>query len=99
VNAEPREPRTTLRAAPKYRPVALLGLLYFALMFFVFGLLLVAPELIRVFGETAPGPEQQAAAEKAVHEVFRPRLPIALVLSLAGTAAGAHFKLLPGFRV
>jgi len=53
---------------------------------------------VRVFKETAPGPEQQAAAERVVHDVFRPRLPFALVLALAVTAAGAHFKLLPGFR-
>ena len=76
----------------------MLGLLYFALLFFVIGLLLVLPELVQVFRETTPGPEQQAAAERAVHEVFRPRLPMALVLALAVTVAGAHFKLLPGFR-
>ena len=75
-----------------------MGLLYFALLFFVIGLLLVAPELSAVLRETAPGPEQQATAQQAVHEVFRPRLPIAVVLALGATAGGAHFRLLPGFR-
>ncbi|MCH7598770.1 MAG: hypothetical protein IH881_03495 [Myxococcales bacterium] len=98
MNLDPNPPRTTQRDGPRYRPVALLGLLYFALLFLGFGLLLVVPELVQVFEEIAPGPEQQAAAQQAVHEVFRPRLPIALVMALAATAVGTHFKLLPGFR-
>jgi hypothetical protein len=78
--------------------VAVLGLLYFAALFFVFGLLLVLPELGHVMETIPPGPEQQAAAQKAVHEAIRPRLPFAMVLALVTTGAGAYFRFLPGFR-
>ncbi len=94
-----KQTRVTRRGGPRFRPVAMLSLLYFTLFFFAFGLLLVVPELSNVLGTTPPGPEQQAAAERAVHAVFRPRLPIALVLALVATAAGGRFKLLPGLRV
>lgn len=78
--------------------MAVLGLLYFAAFFFAFGLLLVAPELGSVMQSIPPGPEQQVAAQQAVHLAIRPRLPFALVLALVTTAAGARFRLLPGFR-
>lgn len=90
--------RVTQRGGPQFRPVAALGLLYFAAFFFVFGLLLVVPELAEVLETMPPGPEQQVAAREAVHEAIRPRLPFALGLALLATAAGARFKLLPGFR-
>jgi hypothetical protein len=93
-----KQTRVTQRAGPQFRPVAVLGLLYFALFFVVFGLLLVAPELGNVMNTIPPGPEQQTAAQEAVHAAFRPRLPFALVLALVTTAAGAYFRLLPGFR-
>ena len=56
------------------------------------------PELGKVMETIPPGPEQEAAAKEAVHAVFRPRLPVALGLALATTAAGARFRWLPGFR-
>ena len=96
--SDSKQTRVTQRGGPQFRPVAVLGLLYFTGFFFLFGLLLVAPELGSVLETGSPGPEQQAAAQEAVHAVFRPRLPFALVLALAATAAGARFKLLPGFR-
>ena len=98
VATDSNQTRVTQRAGPQFRPVAVLGLLYFAAFFFVFGLLLVAPELVKVMETIEPGPEQQAAAQEAVHAVFQPRLPFALVLALVTTAAGAFFRLLPGFR-
>jgi len=98
VTTDSEQTRGTQRGGPRFRPIAVLSLLYFTLLFFVFGLLLVLPELSNVLGTTPPGPEQQAAAQQAVHAVFRPRLPIALLLALVTTAAGGHFKLLPGLR-
>lgn len=98
--SESERPRVTQRGGPKFRPIAVLGLLYFAVFFCVFGLLLVVPEMSDVLqSTTAANPEEQkAAAQAAVHAVFRPRMPIAIVLALLATAAGARFKLLPGFR-
>ena len=96
---EPERLRVTTKGGPKFRPVAILGLLYFAAFFCLFGLLLVVPELSNVLESAGTDPEaQKAAAQQAVHAVFRPRMPFAIVMALAATAAGAHFKLLPGFR-
>ncbi len=92
------QPRVTRTSGPQFRPVAVLSLLYFVAFFFLFGLLLVAPELSKVLETTPPGPEQQVAAQEAVHEIFRPRLPIALALALLAAGAGAYFKVLPGLR-
>ncbi len=77
----------------------MLSLFYFAAFFFVFGILLVLPELANVFESTPAGPEQQKAAEEAVHAVFRPRLPIAVILAILATGAGIWFKALPGLRL
>lgn len=91
--------RTTTRGGPQFRPVAILGLLYFAAFFCLFGLLLVVPEMLNVLESTPTNPEEQeAAAKAAVHAVFRPRMPYAFLLALLTTAAGARFRLLPGFR-
>lgn len=95
--AEPY-PRSKSSGAPSFRPTALLSLLYFAAFFIVFGLLLVLPELNQVLATTPPGPDQQKAAEELVHAVFRPRMPFAMVLAIAATAAGIWFKALPGLR-
>ena len=78
--------------------MAFLSLLYFAGFFLLFGLLLVWPELNHILATTPPGPEQQAAAEELVHSIFRPRLPFAVALAIAATAAGIWFKALPGLR-
>jgi hypothetical protein len=99
VSNEIEQKRVTNRTGPQFRPVAILGLLYFAAFFFLFGLLLVVPEMARVLEDTPGSPEEQEAAAKAsVHAIFRPRMPFAIFFALLGTGAGAHFKLLPGFR-
>ncbi len=92
-----RSPLDT-RRTPSFRPAAVLSLFYFAGFFMLFGMLLVFPELMRVLESTPPGPEQQKAAEELVHAVFRPRLPFAVALAIAATAAGIWFKALPGLR-
>ncbi|MCP5111212.1 MAG: hypothetical protein GY953_10285, partial [bacterium] len=92
------QPRVTRNSGPQFRPVAVLGLLYFMAFFMLFGLLLVAPELAKVLETTPPGPEQQAAAQEAVHAAFRPHLPVALALALLTIVLGAYFKVLPGLR-
>ena len=98
VNNNSRPPGVTQRGGPQFRPVAMLSLLYFAGFFIVFGFLLVAPELSDAL-ETAPvDPESYETVKQSVRTAFRPRIPIALVLALATTAGGGHFKLLPGLR-
>ncbi len=90
--------RESRKPGPQYRPVALLGLLYFGVFFLVWCMILVIPELVQVFETVPPGPDQETAASELVREAVRPRLPMAFALSLATTALGAHFKRLPGFR-
>ena len=86
------------RRPPAYRPTALLGILYFAVIFFVIGLLLVMPELMKVLETVPPGPEQQELANRVAHEAIRPRMPIALVLAVGVTALGGYFGILPGLK-
>jgi hypothetical protein len=97
-NDDYRQPHSTLRGGPSFRPVAILSLIYFAVFFMTFALLLVMPELNHVFKTIPEGPGQHAAAQEAVHAVVGPRFPVAFVLALAATAAGAYFKQLPGLR-
>lgn len=93
-----RQPHSTLRGGPSFRPVAILSLIYFAVFFMTFALLLVVPELNHVLKTIPEGQEQHAAAQEAVHAVVGPRFPVAFALALAATAAGAYFKQLPGLR-
>jgi hypothetical protein len=81
-----------------FQPRFTLGILYLFGFFFGYCLLLVAPSLLEVLQTVPPGPEQQEAAQQIAHEVVRPRLWIAVVLSALTTILGAHYGLLPGLR-
>lgn len=81
-----------------FQPRFTLSLLYFCVLFLLYCVVLVLPELSQI--EPPSGPEQaeavkQAAAE-AARAAIRPRLPIALVLTLGTLFLGARFRLLPG---
>ena len=86
--------------APVFRPRFTLSLLYLVGFFFLYALILVAPELASV--AEPGGPQNEAAlrhaAEEAARQAIRPRLPMALVAALASVALGARWRLLPGLR-
>lgn len=95
-----------MSAPPPHRPRAsfqprfTLGLLYLAGLFFVYCLVLVAPELGGVLRPA--GPEEEAALKQAASEAVRramaPRLPVAMGLAIATLFLGAKTGFLPGLR-
>lgn len=89
------EPR---RASEPFRPVATLGLVYFAVIFLALTLVLISPALWKIARSGAPPAETRARIEAAAREAARPKLPIAFVAALAVTAVGIRSGLLPGFR-
>jgi hypothetical protein len=86
------------KVGPTFQPRFTLGLLYLFGFFFLFCMLSIAPALIEVLDRVPAGPEQQLAAEQVAREVIRPRLWFAFGLAAIATVAGAHYRLLPGFR-
>jgi hypothetical protein len=96
----PSKPRPAYyrKVGPTFQPRFTLGLIYLFGFFFLYCLILIAPSLIEVLETMPTGPEQQQAAEEIAREVIRPKLWIATALSVITTVAGAHYRLLPGFR-
>jgi hypothetical protein len=89
-------PTTPRRRAPSFRPAFTLSLLYVVIFFFVYALLMVLPQLLDLLSSMPPGPEQEQAAARVARESTHPLA--AFLLSLATTALGVHFQLLPGMR-
>ena len=92
---------------PYYRPVRAtlqprftLSLFYLAGFFFLFALILVAPELIDAYQNLPPGTQEEdlAIARDIASEVVRPRLWLAIAASVFATALGLYFNVLPGLR-
>lgn len=94
-NAPQLPPR---RRPPAFRPSFTLSALYMAGFFFLFAMLFVMPELLRVLREVPPGPEQQAIAQEAAAAAARPRLIYAVLAALATVGLGAWLQILPGLR-
>ena len=95
--SKPRPPYYR-KAGPTFQPRFTLGLVYLFGFFFLYCMILIAPSLNAVMETLPVGPELQQAAEEVAREAIRPRLWIAFGLSAITTVAGAHYRLLPGFR-
>ena len=93
-----KRPSYYRKVGTTFQPRFTLGILYLFGFFFLYCMILIAPSLIAVLETVPTGPEQQQAAETVAHEVIRPKLWIAVGLSAITTVAGAHYRLLPGFR-
>jgi len=93
-----KHPSYYRKVGSTFQPRFTLGILYLFGFFFLYCLLLVAPSLLEVAQTVPPGPEQQEAAQQVAHEVVRPRLWIAAVLSALTTVLGAHYRILPGMQ-
>jgi len=89
-------PSERRRRPPGFRPAFTLSLLYVVVFFFVYAFLMVLPQLLDLLSSMPPGPEQEQAATRVAREGTHPL--VAFVLSLATTALGAHFQVLPGMR-
>lgn len=97
-NTGERPPIRTRARVPGFQPRFTLMLLYLAVFFFAFSLLLVLPDLLKLLSTMPPGPEQQAAAREAARRAMAGRaLPIFL-LSLAAAGVGGYYRILPGMR-
>ncbi len=92
------DPRPLRRRSQPFRPHGTVALLWFAIFFVVFGLVLIAPGLVRIWRELPTGPEQQQAAFEYAREAVRPRLLLVFLLALAAAAVGVARGLLPGAR-
>jgi hypothetical protein len=90
---EPRRSRS-----PTFQPRFTLGLFYLFAFFILYCLILVAPELYDVARTVPVGPEQEQAAQEAVRQAVRPRLPIALAAAVLTTALAGRAGWLPGMR-
>jgi hypothetical protein len=91
-----KRPSYYRKVGTPFRPRFTLSILYLIGFFFLYCLLLIAPSLLEVLQTVPPGPEQQEAAQQVAHDVVRPRLWVAVVLSALTTILGAHYRLLPG---
>ncbi len=94
----PDHPLAGRRRAPAFRPSFTLALLYLAVFFVVYALLLILPELLTVLRDVPPGPEQQQIAQETARRSFGPKAGYALGLALATIWAGARLQVLPGLR-
>jgi len=91
--SEPRSSRP-----PPFQPRFTVGLFYLAGFFFLYCLVLIAPQLWSVLQSVPPGPDQERLAAEAAREAIRGKLLIALFASLATTALGGRVGWLPGMR-
>ncbi len=73
-------------------------MLYVAGFFFVYALLLILPELLRVLAEVPPGPEQERIASEVAQRAAAPRLLWAVGLALAAVGLGSYLQVLPGLK-
>ncbi|MGH0031792.1 MAG: hypothetical protein ACQGVC_18545 [Myxococcota bacterium] len=94
MSSRPPLPRQT----PGMRPRFTLGMLYLFAFFFLFCLLLVAPALWEVLHSMPPGPEMEAAANRAAREAMQGKMLLAFALATAATGAGMYTGWLPGTR-
>jgi ABC-type sulfate transport system permease component len=81
-----------------FQPRFTLSILYVFVFFFLFCLMIVAPALYEVWQAMPPGPEQEAAAERAARAAMGSRSYVALFAAVAVTAVGAYARVLPGLR-
>ena len=95
---EPEPPPLRPRQTASFTPRFTLSLLYLFGFFFLYCFVLIAPTLFELLRTMPPGPEQEAAAERAAQAVVQPRLWIALGASLATVGLGAWAQVLPGLR-
>ena len=79
------------------RPFFTLAIVYIFVFFFLYAMALVAPALLEVLRTMPPGPEQQAAAERAAYEAASGRVGLAFLLALGTVVLGVWSKKLPGF--
>ena len=83
-----------------FQPRFTLSLFYLAALFVAYSLLLIAPELaaVEIPADPAAQAEAQAALREQIRGVAGPRLPYALLLTVATLALGIHQGWLPGLR-
>ncbi len=81
-----------------FRPRFTVGLLYVFALFFLFCLMIIAPALYEVWQTVPPGPEQEAAAERAARAAMAGRLHVTFVAAMIVTAVGGYAGTLPGLR-
>ena len=86
------------RRPPAFRPKFTVALIYLAVLFILFALLLILPSLLEVLAEVPPGPEQEKIAYEVARGVAGPRLYSAAALSIATVILGSYYKVLPGMR-
>jgi ABC-type sulfate transport system permease component len=82
----------------RFEPRFTLSLVYLFGFFFLFCLLFAAPALFEVWREVPPGPEQQAAAERAARAALGGRVLPAFVAALLTVAGLTYANALPGMR-
>jgi hypothetical protein len=98
--ASPVPPR---RRPVSFRPRFTLMILYFALFFMGFALLLVLPDLIEGARALPPGSEELAPdelerAREIAREGLRGKLPYAFVLAVLTVGVLIWYQRLPGYR-
>ena len=86
------------RPRPGFRPHFTLLLLYFAVCFLGFALLLILPEMLDAL-ETLPADvDAELAGAEVAQEIAGPRLLAAFLLATLTVGLGAYFQVLPGIK-
>jgi hypothetical protein len=103
MSASPDRPPRRRDLGPSFRPRFTLMILYLALFFLGFALLLALPGLLEAFRTLPPSegpltPEELEVARRAAHEALRGRLGFAFLAAVAATGLGAWRGVLPGLR-
>ena len=92
--------RDTPTRPASFQPRFTLSLLYLFVLFFVYALLLVSPELSEIARPASPAEEEavKQAATEVARRVAAPRLLLALALSVGTVLLGSRQGWLPGMR-
>ncbi len=92
--------RDTPTRPAAFQPRFTLSLLYLFVLFFVYALLLISPELSEIARPASPTDEQAIAQEAAevARRVAAPRLLLAVALSVGTVLLGSRQGWLPGLR-
>ena len=86
------------RRPPAFRPNFTLSILYLVVFFLLFAFALILPSMLEVLAEVPAGPEQEQVAYEVARQVARPRLLLAIALSIATVTIGSYYKVLPGLK-
>ena len=83
---------------PAFRPHFTVSLMYIAIFFVLFALLLILPEMLDALANLPPEADPELEGSRVAQRIAGPRLLVAFLLAVLTLAVGAYYQLLPGMR-